>query len=1001
MKNLLTFMAVFICHYSFSQTLPAPSKRCATFESLQEYRQLHPSAESDNQFETWIKKRTEDRLHSGRINAAYTVPVVFHVVHNGEAVGTGSNLSQARIQQQLAQLNADYANLSGSPYAVAANIEVQFCLAVISPTGTQLAEPGINRINRNTMAWAAPPYDGRPSNSYVDETIMPSTIWDPYQYFNIWSLDLGATLLGKATFPASSTLAGLANSESDNHAGVMIHYASVGSVSSPGAYGPTYGLGRTLAHEAGHFFGLRHIWGDGPCADDYCADTPPQNLETTGCPASGTLNGCTPSVAKMFQNYMDYTDDPCVNTFTADQKARIQTVMLNSPRRKELGTSTVCIAPPGNSVRLSMSSSLQSEAPNAGICPRYKEITVSLSVFTAATGNATVSFGMSGSATSSKDYTITPASVSFTNGDATPKVITIRIIDDGAVEPTETLVLNYIITGTGVIPATASQTFTLSITDDDLTPMINNAGTINMLNESFGTSGGTLPLGWTSGSFRSPAGTNVWVVGSNGGTGITGQSAYITSNVSSKPLTYSGTSISDAYLITPAVSSTGLINPTLSFTYKCLGETDASGYHDFGAVLYSLDGSFFDFLRDDAGVPYLLYGRSAATNITIPLPSYLLNTNFKLGFRWINDNTLANNPSFLVDNVLLTATTRMVESDLASSGILNIFSAQDVYITSEDEQVMARINNASADLGCVTASLIGSGNGTASINTSRGSYMRTQKVIQISPSVPNSTATYQATLYFSTAELSIWGASRTSLKILKVNDGVALNSVISSTNAQVITPISVVEYPAEGYIAYTANFTGFSQFMLVSPTILLPVEFISFEAKPASKEIVLNWKTAAESKNKGFYVERSINGTDFTSLGWVAGQGNTDRVSSYAFTDRFVQPNTVYYYRLKQEDIDNRQSHSMVRQAKIEEHQLVLTLSPNPAKDKARVFLSGTTAPVDITLLNAKGQEVSKWQQVNASTSPFTIDISGLAKGYYTIMVRHEQGLKTAKLVVQ
>ncbi|KAK6023278.1 shikimate kinase [Ostertagia ostertagi] len=265
-----------------------------------------------------------------------------------DAVGTGSNIAASRIADQMKQLNADYGNLTGSTYSQAANTTLQFCLAQKGPSGNILAEPGIDRINRNTKGFTAPPY----SRTYVDGTIKAGTYWNPKEYVNIWLLsNPGFTLLGYATFPTGSGLPGLSGTETDQIAGVALLTSAIGSLASPNAGCAStisYGKGRTLTHELGHYFGLRHIWGDnnGDCSlDDFCGDTPRAAASNSGC--SKGINTCNDMVyagapidyPDMVENYMDYSDDACMNTFTANQKDRIVAVLTNSPRRKELLTS--------------------------------------------------------------------------------------------------------------------------------------------------------------------------------------------------------------------------------------------------------------------------------------------------------------------------------------------------------------------------------------------------------------------------------------------------------------------------------------------------------------------------------------------------------------------------------------------------------------------------------------------------------------------------------------
>ncbi|MBX2928194.1 MAG: HYR domain-containing protein [Saprospiraceae bacterium] len=165
-------------------------------------------------------------------------------------------------------------------------------------------------------------------------------------------MNLGNGLLGYAQFPNMSGIGGLPDDNGPASTdGVVVLYTSVGSSTVPFPGASPYDEGRTLTHELGHFFGLLHTF-QGGCGvnNDYCDDTPRVASPTFGCPAGRT--SCSGSVA-MIENYMDYSDDACMNIFTLDQKARIQAVMANSPRRMELTSSTACSIPmPCNSCPL-------------------------------------------------------------------------------------------------------------------------------------------------------------------------------------------------------------------------------------------------------------------------------------------------------------------------------------------------------------------------------------------------------------------------------------------------------------------------------------------------------------------------------------------------------------------------------------------------------------------------------------------------------------------------
>jgi len=315
-----------------------------------------PSAEWD----AWFNKAVEEFKAAnpeGKNMANYTIPVIFHIIHTGQAAGTYPNLNIGQINSQLTVLNQDFAsaglNVGNLPAVFAsakANTNVQFCMATKSPTGATLAEPGVERIACSSKGWANPTSFTSITTfqNFIDGTVKPQSIWDPTRYFNVWVTDCAGSvgLLGYATFPIGTGLVGITGTGTGTTDGVWNYAASLGSNSifPGGTYAAPYNKGRTLVHEAGHWLGLRHINGDASCATDYCADTPTQSALNGGCPAFPKISCSNGPNGEMHMNFMDYTDDACMYMFTNDQRTRIQTAMANGTYRNMLTTSaaTLC-----------------------------------------------------------------------------------------------------------------------------------------------------------------------------------------------------------------------------------------------------------------------------------------------------------------------------------------------------------------------------------------------------------------------------------------------------------------------------------------------------------------------------------------------------------------------------------------------------------------------------------------------------------------------------------
>jgi hypothetical protein len=341
--NQLTKKAVII---QSSQNLPTVplTRTCYTVENEARLRAKYPQLETVNDFENWIQQKIQEQQTMKWPGLAdITIPTIVHIIHDGGV----SNISQAQVNSQYDVLNEDFrrnnpdttSSVALAYQSVAIDSKIEFCKALIDPLGNTLSEPGIDRVLYSTISGlSAPPYTAQGTD--LENIIKPNTSWDPTKYFNIWVVEMSGGILGYAQFPSSSGLSGMPGSGgAANTDGIVVGFNFFGRV---GALSPPYNLGRTVTHEVGHWLGLRHIWGDANCGNDFCNDTPTQQTSNGGCPGFPQVTcGNTPN-GDQYNNYMDYTNDACMNMFSVDQNARFQTVMANSPRRVELITSNVC-----------------------------------------------------------------------------------------------------------------------------------------------------------------------------------------------------------------------------------------------------------------------------------------------------------------------------------------------------------------------------------------------------------------------------------------------------------------------------------------------------------------------------------------------------------------------------------------------------------------------------------------------------------------------------------
>lgn len=318
MKKLLLLFAVLFAFSAQAQ------RKCATMEVHE--RLLNEDPNYHRHLEE-IETFTERFIASGNYNKStniITIPVVVHVVYYNST----QNISDAQIQSQIDVLNADFRNLNSdknnrpSLFAgLAADIQIEFCLAKRTPTGA--ATNGIIRKQTTVNGFST---DDKVKYSSTGG----SDAWDRNKYLNLWVCALTGGVLGYAQFPGGAAATD----------GVVIDYRYFGTIGTATA---PFNKGRTATHEVGHWLNLRHIWGDANCGNDFVSDTPTQQAANYGCP-SFPKPSCG-NTSDMFMNYMDYVDDACMNMFTSGQSSRMRALFATGGARVSLLTSDGCTPP--------------------------------------------------------------------------------------------------------------------------------------------------------------------------------------------------------------------------------------------------------------------------------------------------------------------------------------------------------------------------------------------------------------------------------------------------------------------------------------------------------------------------------------------------------------------------------------------------------------------------------------------------------------------------------
>ncbi|HKK89349.1 MAG TPA: M43 family zinc metalloprotease, partial [Saprospiraceae bacterium] len=304
------------------------------------------------------KKLIKQAIASGAVNnkMQHTIPVVVHVIHLGEPIGIGTNISNAQIESAITNLNERFSNANG----LGVDVEIDFCLATKDPFGNDLPNGAIVRENGFGVCAGGACYENVGITSANELEVKALSNWPNCDYYNVWVVSEingnngGSGVQGYAYFPGAP----------NGIDGTVMLYNAFGTV---GNLKPNTDLNTIFTHELGHGLGLFHTF-EGDCPNSVCldangnfdcnlticpsldpslgdevADTDAHRRSCSNCDISG-MNTCyNPSRpnSNIITNYMDYSSQDCQTKFTAGQKTIMQAVMATE--RSCLSTSLGCL----------------------------------------------------------------------------------------------------------------------------------------------------------------------------------------------------------------------------------------------------------------------------------------------------------------------------------------------------------------------------------------------------------------------------------------------------------------------------------------------------------------------------------------------------------------------------------------------------------------------------------------------------------------------------------
>ncbi len=1004
--------AVFCCVLLYCAKIPAQPV-CGFDQSHRALQGADPRYKlrvtfNEQKIEKNIQQRKASKNYQKKETNIFTIPVVVHVLHTGEPVGTPFNPSDDQIIAAIDYLNevysGTYSSLTPAGVNAAGDLGLRFVLAKRDPDCNPTT--GIDRVNMSSNAdYVA---NGATNTDVsLDFAMKTPVAWDRSRYYNIYVVNkingqngtTGQFIAGYAYFPSSSVVDGT----------VML-----ATQMQPGS--------KTLPHEIGHAFNLYHPFegssnrskcpvGNGDHVDD--TDPVSMNASTSGivdftCRTGN--NNCInqPYNIRTESNFMSYTN--CYTLFTPGQKDRIQ-ASTSLEERNTLIVSTGAIPTyenPSCTPKINFeqqSAELVETATTVSGCRKYRDHVFNFTIGSDPVQNATAIIGVDPASTAIEkaDFDFPSGkNVVFPAGTSSNRSFILRVYDHGSSPEARLLRLNFSVDNGGGIAQKGSAVTVMDITirGNDYRPVA--PGTIS--NRSLGSS--TYDINNAKifdASLKNQKTQILYKVGELTAAGL------------------SASSISGIRFYVKKRSVRALKNLNIKMAHPSLGNlAENGGVHpiaNMSTVLsltsYTTKDGWYEFFFTqpfkwvgtcNIGVELCFDNGTTAADAADIVYAYADGSSTDQG-SMIENEGIGCSDAFSLVSFYQIGIKPVVILDYAMQGnpvgstvstskeeYLGPYNEVYFYDKLQPQKIIAKIKNLSDwDYGCTTVSIDRDGDGATPFWNNITSQYLTSKAFFVTPQHNNVSGNYEITLYYTDAEKlgyeAVTGNAWTSVKMIKTETPVPSFSPASPQTEKVKFSEALVHGSfGEDHTVTTVFNTGFSGFSIGSVDAALPVNWLDFAAVYTDGDVKLSWSTATELNNSYFEVEMSTDAIHFIPVGKVASKGNSNIPVSYVFLH--VQPGVGrLYYRIKQVDRDGKNSYSKVIQLQVNgSENRIPSLYPVPAVNDVTISFGKPVYNAFIEVLSS-GMKLVYAEKISALLLTKNINTGNWAAGMYIVKV--------------